>query len=131
LASGSILMLAALLLGGRFAAGAFAVTAVLFPVALIALGTRRARPRLRAALVALGATVVLSAIAILLLAPATPGTDPESVPVEHYLFGLPPAAWIALIGLGIAPFVLVVWSHAATFDRGGTGRSDDSGRTHG
>jgi hypothetical protein len=126
LAAGSILMVAALLLGGPLAEGMFAVAAVLFPVALIALGTRRLWPRLRAVLAVLGVIVTLSAIGILLL--------PTTVSAGGLLLGLPPAAWLALAGLGLVPFVLVVWSHAATFDPTGTdptGRSLDSDRGHG
>ena len=124
--AGSILMVAALLLGGRLAEVTFAVAAVLFPIALIALGTRRAWPRLRAAMAVLGVTVTLSAVGILLL--------PTTVSTGGHLLGLPPAAWLALAGLGLVPFVLVVWSHAATFDRpenAETGRFLDSDRRHG
>lgn len=126
LAAGSIWMVAALLLGGRLAEGTFAVSAVLFPVALIALGTRRAWPRLRVAMTVLGVTVTLSAIGILLL--------PTTASAEEHVLGLPPAAWLALAGLGLVPFVVVVWSHAATFDPpeiAGSARSIDSGHRHG
>lgn len=126
LAAGSIWMVAALLLGGRLAEGMFAVTAVLFPVALIALGTRRTWPRLRAAMAVFGVTVTLSAIGILLL--------PTTVSAGEHVLGLPPAAWLALAGLGLVPFVVVVWSHAATFDppeTAGNGRSIDCDRSHG
>jgi hypothetical protein len=119
-------MVAALLLGGRLAEGAFAVVAVLFPVALIALGARRAWPRLRAAMAVLGVTLTLSAVGILLL--------PTTASAANHVLGLPPAAWLALAGLGLVPFVLVVWSHAATFDppqRARTGRLLDTDRGHG
>jgi len=119
-------MVAALLVGGRLAEGTFAVAAVLFPVALIALGARRAWPRLRAAMAVLGLTVTLSAVGILLL--------PATVSAGDHLLGLPPAAWLALVGLGLVPFVLVVWSHAATFDPPKTVETErvlDSDRRHG
>jgi hypothetical protein len=123
---GSIAMIAAMLARGPLAEGAFALATVLFPVVLIALGTRRAWRRLRAALVGLGAIVALSAIGVLLLS----GDTPAAVRV----LGLPPAAWLALAGLGLVPFVLIVWSHAATFDPPASGGADagpGADRAHG
>jgi hypothetical protein len=125
-AAGSIVMIAAMLVRGPLAERAFAVATVLFPVVLIALGTRRAWPRLRVVLGALGVIVALSAIGILLLGADTPAA-------EHVL-GLPPAAWLALAGLGLVPFILVVWSHAATFAPPEVDRADaspDADRAHG
>jgi hypothetical protein len=129
LAAGSIAMLAVLLAGGRagkLGAGLFAVLAVLFPVALIALGTRREWPRLGAVVIALAAILTLSAIGILLL--------PANGPAADHVLGLPPATWLMLVGLGLAPLVLVLWSYTATFrppDRAGDGRAVDSDRAHG
>jgi len=120
LASGSVLILVALLTGGRFAEALFGVTAVLFPVALIGLGAGRRRPGLRLPLAALAAILVLSALGVLLL--------PVDAPIEDHRFGLPAAAWVALLGLGLVPFVLVAWTHAATFD--GSTRRPASGADH-
>jgi hypothetical protein len=108
-------MTGALLVEGALAAVAVAVAAVLFPVALIALATRRSRPRLRRVLVALGAVLVVSAVGILWLAPGS-GADVRSIPLW---LGAPPGLWVAAIGLGLVPFLIVVWSHAATFARNG------------
>ena len=48
-----------------------------------------------------------------------PGTgEREGIEVRPRYLGLPAGAWVALIGLGIVPFVVVVWGHAATFDPG-------------
>jgi hypothetical protein len=71
-------------------------------------------------------TVALSAIGIRVL--------PATGSASGHVLGLPPSAWLALAGLGLVPFVLVVWSHAATFDPPATdetGRFPDADRRHG
>jgi len=103
----ALLLLAALLVGGRLAEGLFVVLSVLFPVALMLLGLGAGRHAARPAVIALGALLTLSALGVLLW-PASPSS-------EQLRFGLPLPAWIALCGLGLVPFVLVVWSYAATF----------------
>jgi hypothetical protein len=94
----------------------FAVTVVLFPVALILLANPRARPALRVALGLLAALLTLSSLGILWLA--------ATGPAERML-GLPPATWLMLVGLGLLPFLIVFRSYAATFE------SPDSDRRNG
>jgi hypothetical protein len=53
---------------------------------------------------------------------------PRGVPVEQHVLGLAPAAWLVLGGLGLVPFVLVLWSYTATFDpRDASADSDPDG----
>ena len=104
-------MLVALLCGGRLAEWTFALGAVLFPVLLIALGTRRTLHRLRATfLPVLGLVLGLSAAGVLWLSGA--GQTDAARPIA----GLPPATLLMLIGLGLVPLVLVTWIYTATFD---------------
>jgi hypothetical protein len=103
----ALLLLGALLVGGRFAEGLFVVLSVVFPVGLMLLGLGRRRHAARPAVSALGVVLVLSALGVLFW--------PASASPEQTRFGLPVPAWIALGGLGLVPFVLVVWSYAVTF----------------
>lgn len=97
LATGSWVMLLALLQGGRIAEWAFALSAALFPVFLIALGTRRTLCRRRRWLLpVLGLVLGLSTAGILL--------------------GWPAGSGLMLIGLGLLPLVLVTWAYTVTFD---------------
>jgi len=107
LTAASLLLLATLLVGGRLAEGLFVLLSVVFPVALMLLGLGAGRHAARPAVAALGLVLALSALAVALW-PASPSP-------EQLRFGLPVPAWIALSGLGLVPFVLVVWSYAATF----------------
>ena len=109
LTAGSLAMLIALLFGGRLAEWTFALTATLFPVLLIALGTRRMAHRVRATFLSvLGLVLGLSAAAVLYLSAG----QGEAAPIA----GLPPATLWMLAGLGWVPLVLVTWVYSATFD---------------
>ena len=100
LTAGSLAMLLALLVGGRFAGWTVALVATVFPVFLIALGTRRTTHPLRTPFLAVLALVLgLAAAGVL------------------WLSG-PPAAWLMLGGLGLLPLVLVIWFYTVTFDGG-------------
>jgi hypothetical protein len=102
-------MLVALLFGGRLAEWTFALTATLFPVLLIALGTRRMLHRVRVTfLPVLGLVLGLSAAGVLYLSAG----QREVAPIA----GLPPATLWMLVGLGLVPLVLVTWVYSATFD---------------
>lgn len=103
----SLLLLATLLVGGRLAEGLFVVLSVVVPVVLMFLGLGAERHAARPAVAALGVVLALSALGVFFW--------PASSSPEQYRFGLPVRAWIALCGLGLVPFVLVVWSYAATF----------------
>lgn len=109
LATGSLVLLLAPFVGGPAAEVAFAAASVLFPAALIALGTRSHRARLRPVVTTLALVLLLSAIGIVLW--------PAGAAADERLFGLPAATWLMLAGLGLVPFVLVQWAYAATFDR--------------
>ncbi len=110
LTAGSLLMLVALLFGGRLAEWTFALGATVFPVLLIALGTRRRTlHRLRATfLPVLGLILGLSAAGVLYLSAGQGRAAP--------IAGLPPATLLMLAGLGFVPLVLVTWIYTATFD---------------
>ena len=104
-------MLVALLVGGRLAEWTFALGAAVFPVLLIALGTRRTLHRFRATfLTVLGLVLGLSAAGVLWLSEA--GQGRAVTPIA----GLPPATLLMLVGLGLVPLVLVTWFYTATFD---------------
>lgn len=115
LTAAALLLLATLLVGGRLAEGLFVVLSVIFPVALMLLGLGAGPHAARPAVAALGGVLTLSALGVLLW--------PASSSPEQLRFGLPVPAWIALVGLGLVPFVLVVWSYAATFRS-----TDEAGR---
>jgi len=109
LTAASLSMLVALLVGGRLAEWMFALGATIFPVLLIALGTRRKLHRLRPwFLPVLGLVLGLSAAGVLYLSAGEVEADP--------IAGLPPATLLMLIGLGCVPLVLVTWIYTATFD---------------
>ncbi len=111
-------MLLALLVGGRLAEWTFALSAAVFPVLLIALGTRRTLHRLRATFLAVLALVLgLSAAGVLWLSAG----QGQATPIA----GLPPATLLMLAGLGFVPLVLVTWIYTATFDPGQEGESGD------
>lgn len=97
LAAVSLVMLLCLLQGGRTAVGVFAFGAAVFPVLLIALGTRRTlRRRQRWVLPLLGLVLGLSTAGILL--------------------GSAASSALMWIGLGAVPLVLVTWAYTITFD---------------
>ncbi len=109
LTAGSLTMLVALLLGGRLAEWTFALTATVFPVLLIALGTRRTLHRLRTTFLSVvGLVLGLAAAGVLSLSAA----EGHAAPIA----GLPPATLLMLAGLGFLPLVLVTWVYTATFD---------------
>ncbi len=111
-------MLVALLVGGRLAEWTFALTATVFPVLLMALGTRRTLHRLRATfLLVLGLVLGLSAAGVLWLSAG----QGEAVPIA----GLPPATLLMLVGLGLVHLVLVTWIYTATFDADHERRNND------
>ncbi len=118
LTAGSLSMLVALLFGGRLAEWTFALTATVFPVLLIALGTRRTLHRLRATfLPVLGLVLGLSAAGVLWLSAG----QGEAAPIA----GLPPATLLMLAGLGFVPLVLVTWIYSVTFDADHEGQDND------
>lgn len=97
LASAATLAVASAIAGGEVARWIFALVAALFPVLLIAFaaGSRVSRPALTALALLFGG----STIGILVLARTGGAAAP--------LAGLPPATWLMLSGLGLAPLVLV------------------------
>ena len=117
LSGASGLLLLALLGGGPLGEAAFVGLAVLFPVGLIALAVRREPSAPRPALVALGAVMFLSALGVLWLSSTAVG--------RVGVLGLPLTAWLAGVGLGLVPLVIVVWSYAAAFVDRGRGPGDD------
>ena len=120
LTSLSVLIATALLFGGPVGEATFAVLAVLLPVGLMALGTRRVRS-MRPILVALGLVLTSSALAVWLM--------PTDTPAGSYRLGLPAAAWVALIGLGLIPFVIVVLGYGLTFEKN-KGSNDPAAGPH-
>ena len=107
LAAGSVVCLAALLVGGPAAVWVFALVSLLLPPALIALSVPAGRPGMVVLLVGLVALLEGSAVAILSLGAASS---------QPYFFGLPLSTLIMLVGLGLAPLVLVGLGHAITFE---------------
>ena len=103
----SLVMLVALLTGGRGAEWIFALSTVLFPLLLIALGLGRGLRRLRGALLTLALVSGLSAAGVLWLSGGEGSGD--------RVLGLPPAAWLMLGGLGLVPLGIVLWSYTTTF----------------
>ncbi len=124
LAALSLLLLAGLLVPGRFPSGLFALATTAFPVVLMALGARRGGNLDRRVAVVLGLLFVLleaSALGILTLA----GNGGEaSSRISWSLFGLPAAALVQLAGLWLLPLPLVAFAYAWTFDRTGVTRED-------
>ena len=101
---GSSVLLVAFVVGGALGWIAAPVV-VIFPVMLI--GARAGRVP-RGILVVLGTVVTLSALSLLLL---------DDIPDPPRLFGLPPATWVMLVGLGLLPLWIVVQGFAATYGR--------------
>lgn len=110
LAAASGLLLLSLLGGGRLGQATFAVLAALFPVGLILLGVRGQATRPGGALGALAAVLGLTALGVLALA----WWDARGIGI----LGLPLSAWLAGLGFGLAPLLIVVWSHASARPRG-------------
>ena len=106
---GSPLLLVAFLIGGGVAEWLFAVLGLLFPVALIAL----AFPSRKGVWILVGLALLLagSGAGLLWLESGAPVAGPGARVV-----GLPPATWLMLLGLGLAPLVFTCWAYAATFD---------------
>ena len=109
LGAGSPLLLVTFLTGGGLAESLFSVLGLLFPVALIAL----AFPPRRGRWILVGLTLLLagSGASLLLLESAATVAGPAA-----RVLGLPPATWLMLLGLGLAPLVFTCWAYAATFD---------------
>ena len=103
----SLATLIALLTGGSFGEVAFALLAVLVPVALIAAAARRSR-RPRLLMPSLALLLAGSALAVWLLAGRS-----------TLVAGLPLGAWVMFAGLGLVPLLLVVLGHARSFDDDG------------
>ena len=109
LAVGSISMVVASIVGGAFAATVFVAVAALFPVALILLGGARRRRSGGVGWIAAGLAVLLEGGALGLVFLRHSDWTP----------GFPVAVALMLVGLGLAPLVLVTWGYAATFEREG------------
>jgi len=105
LAVGSGLLLPSLLLGGRAGAVVLVGVSLLFPVALIALGSRSGSP----------SPGSLLALAVLLLGTGS-GVLALSGPTDVGA-GLPAATWLMLAGLWLAPLTLTCWLFASGFER--------------
>ncbi|MEM7483095.1 MAG: hypothetical protein AAF481_18135 [Acidobacteriota bacterium] len=103
----SPLLLASLILGGRWGEIVFLVLSLLFPLALIALGLRRDR--------AAGAVGwMLGGLAVVLLGSA--GAMVFATGAEQALVaGLPLGGALMLYGMGLLPLLLVPWIYAVTF----------------
>ncbi len=97
----SPVMLLACVVGGPLAGRVFALLAVLFPIALIGLGTSRLSRRagLRVALAGVGLLSVASTVGLLTL---------EGRPGLSLL--------LMICGLGLVPLIVLVTAYAATFD---------------
>lgn len=106
LAAGSVAMIAASVVGGTFAAMIFVGVATLFPVALIAVGASRGGRlgRVGPLLGALALVLAGSALVLVILRPS------------GWFLGLPTATVLMLVGLGLAPLLLVALGYAATSD---------------
>lgn len=111
LAGGSPVLLVAFLFGGPLAEWVFALTSVLFPPALIAIGVARREGLggLGPPLAILSLLLLGSAAGIMILSPAPAGVG--------VILGLPPAALLLFVGLGLLPLTLVSWAHATFFRR--------------
>jgi len=114
LAIASPAILLALLLGTRTSEWAFAVLAAAFPLALIALGAGRDAGALKVGLVALLVFYEACFLGLLTLH----GRD------APWLFGLPLATTLQLVGLFLAPIPAVALLYAWTFERHGLRRRD-------
>jgi len=113
LGSGSPLLVLALLVGGRWAEWGFVLVSLSFPAALCAVGAMGPGRRATAGrlFLALGLLLVASGAGMLLL-------DGR----EGSLLGLPPAAALMLVGLGLVPLLLTCLGYAAGFGESGAGR---------
>jgi hypothetical protein len=104
LAIGSPLILLSFIVGGRFGELLFVLLAVTFPPAACAVGARPA-----------GARKVTAGLALLLAASTAGlfmlGGRADAPPGG----GLPAATWLMLLGVGLAPLLLVTVGYAATF----------------
>ena len=119
----SLAMLGALVLVGEGAGEFFALLAVAFPVLLVALGVRQKRGSegrtpgsVGTALVALFILLELSAGILLLLR--------GRVLDGPWIFGLPAAVVVQLVGFWLGPLLLVGLAYALTFDSQGLREED-------
>jgi hypothetical protein len=101
---GSPLILVAFVIGGTLGGGLFVGIALLFPVAICALGARTGQSNagLWRILVGLVALLELAALAVLFLSP-------------EVVAGLPRSTWAMLLGFGLFPLLLVSVGYAVTF----------------
>jgi hypothetical protein len=95
---------------GRLGGALFACVAALMPAALIAAAASRRGAAGRHLPVLLGLTLTLEAGTLGILWLGRPGA--AGGPVA----GLPPAAWVMLIVLGLVPLLLIPASYAASFE---------------
>ncbi len=118
LAAASPLLLLAFLVGTAAGEVLFAVVAMAFPVALIALGAER-RGRLGALLWPLAALLlILEACVLVMLALR------GQVLAAPWVLGLPLAAAVQVYGLFLLPLLVVSLAYAWTFDRCGLDQED-------
>ena len=105
LAAAALLVLVGGVLGGRVGTALLAVATPAVPaaIAILAAGRRRRRAVVAITALALASQGILLAIAFW---PWAPG---------ERVVGLPPATWLALLGLGIVPLVGVPLLYAAGF----------------
>lgn len=118
LAAASPLILVSFVFGGPLLEVVYAVLAVLFPVALIALGAQRGGRLgpLAGPLASLAAILVACVVAMLLLR--------GRVADGPWLGGLPLATAVQVYGVFLLPLGLVSFAYAWTFDRFGLRQSD-------
>ena len=118
---GSPLLLLALLAGGAAAEACFALLSLLFPTALCILGAARGRGgrAWRRVLPATGLALLLSGAGLLLFQARTVQGAP--------ILGLPPAALLLLVGLGLIPLLLTGFGYAADFRRPAAGERPPAG----
>ena len=104
LGAGSPLILLAFLVGGTAGQWLFVFVSLGFPVAISAFGVRAGERNgaLVRVLVGLALLLELSALGVLLVTP-------------RMAAGLPRSTWLMLLGLALAPLVLVSFGFAATF----------------
>lgn len=115
----SVLLLLTLVWDHPWSHGLLALLVGSFPVGLIYLATvgRRDPARLHRPLLLLA--VILSGCLLVLVAL-------DRGDSRDLLLGLPVTLWIMLVGLTLAPLVLVSWVYAVTFTAGESSRRQDA-----
>ena len=104
LGAGSPLILLAFVIGGAPGQWLFVGISLGFPAAICALGARAGERNagLARVLVGLAVLLALSALGVLLVEP-------------RIVAGLPLSTWLMLLGLGLAPLILVTLGFSATY----------------